>query len=247
MVILPVVPVQNVVERVERGPEVVALDALGVVVGNFAFLDNIKAEGSGHLLEDAAHTLFGLLLRLCHSVIGQRVVLVAVLADAAHGKAGDFAFLDFLENIRVVHLDSHHPCALLDGLLSDAHIARCDIALDDGRLFERLERVLHIHLIAVLGEPVRGLCDFLLRHVIAVGVLCEGLIDNAGDVVAISIRVDDSAVRSKRGGAVLRLGDKKLFLVGRLVYKADKRNLCICDGVCFLDFAHGFLTSSLRP
>ena len=82
--------------------------------------------------------------------------------------------------------------------------------------------MLHIHLIAVLGEPVRGLGDFLLRHVIAVSVLCEGLIDNAGDVVAISIRVDDSAVRSKRGGAVLRLGDKKLFLVGRLVYKADK-------------------------
>ena len=106
--------------------------------------------------------------------------------------------------------------------------------------------MLHVHLIAVLGEPVRGLGDFLLRHVIAVGVLCEGLIDNAGDVVAVSIRVDDAAVRSKRGGAMLRLGDKELFLVGRLVYEADERNFCICDGVCFLDFAHGFLTSSLR-
>ena len=188
-----------------------------------------------------------LLLRLCHSVLGQRVVCVAVLADAAHGKAGDFAFLDFLENIRVVHLDGHHPCAFLDGLLADAHIARSDIAFDDGCLFERLERVLHVHLIAVLGEPIRGLGDFLLRHVIAVGVLGEGLIDNAGDVVAVSIRVDDAAVRSKRGGAMLRLGDKKLFLVGRLVYEADERNFCICDGVCFLDFAHGFLTSSLRP
>lgn len=105
-------------------------------------------------------------------------------------KPGDFAFLDFLENIRVVHLDGHHPCAFLDGLLSRRSYRKRNIALDDGRLFERLERVLHIHLIAVLGEPVRGLGDFLLRHVIAVSVLCEGLIDNAGDVVAISIRVD---------------------------------------------------------
>ena len=39
---------------------------------------------------------------------------------------------------------------------------------------------------------------------------------------------------------MLRLGDKKLFLVGRLVYEADERNFCICDGVCFLDFAHAF-------
>ena len=92
--------------------------------------------------------------------------------------------------------------------------------------------MLLIHLISVFGKPVGGFGDFLLGHVIPVCILGHRLIDDTSDVVAFSIRVDDSAIRSKRGGACFGFRDEELLFVGRLVYKGDKGDFRIADGVC---------------
>ncbi|AFB75753.1 hypothetical protein 2016_scaffold57_00082 [Bacteriophage sp.] len=79
--------------------------------------------------------------------------------------------------------------------------------------------MLQVHLVAVLRKPVRRFGDFLLGHVVAVAVLLHRFVHNAGNIVALCVRLDNSAVGRKRRFSVVRFLQKELTLIGCLVYQ----------------------------
>ena len=182
---------------------------------------------------------FGLL----HGCFAQFCILLRKDSEAAHRQPGDLALLDGLPQIVVCDLDGHQPCALLDVGTADVGVRFCNPALHDSGAISRHEIVLEIDAVPILRKPVRGLCDLVRCHVIAVGVLDHRLVHNACDKMGLRVRLDDLAVGGEGCFPFLVLDDQELPLVRRLVNQGHKRDSCISDFLCLFYFSRHVFTS----
>ena len=235
-----VVGVQNLLKGVKGVPKERALAPLLVKLRHSSLFDNAHPQRLGNLLQKALFRA-GFLL-LAYAV--QIHVLLTVISEAAHAESRDVALFDSGPHASVGYLHGHKPRPLADFLSVDVEIRLGNPVLHNGRAVQRLEAVLQVNLVAVLGKPVRGLGDLLLRHKVAVTVLLHRFIDNPGDVVILRVRFDDPAVGRERRLAAVPFLEEELPLVRCLVYEGNKLDFRVGDLVCFSQApGHASLTS----
>ena len=104
--------------------------------------------------------------------------------------------------------------------------------------------MLDVDLVAVLHKPVRSLLDLRFGHEVVVGVCDHRLIDNAGDIVARAVHLDDASVGLEALTAVrFLLCEKELLLISSLVNEGHELDLGVRDLNGLFHIAHFSLTS----